>query len=358
MPYLAVVDGAILRCNKGSRPSLLHATVPMTPSVDGKPVATIFDNQPGINVMPFGVCSITKRSCDPVTPIPWVPGETSIPLPSLFPVLTEISLLPCRVGGIIKVEDPGQSILLVDCAMDPSALSQIRDFLKSILDLRTALEFALDVGAALGELFLDRWATRFLGMAHDAFKSIFKLNLKSLRWRLGQFKLSWKYLKKGLKLKVAAKALGALGNLLGLASIGYDLHRKDYRGAAANAIGFGAGLVCAYFAAPTVVGEVGCVALSYGVSKYSRYAIDHPRQALENAAIFATPAGPLIYGSKWAVEHHDDIRRGAEKAKDFAVDRAGDAFDKGKELGEGAVKEVGKVWRQIPKPKPVPWPFP
>lgn len=70
MPVLAVVTGAVLKCDKGASPSALNATVPFTPLVECKPVATILDNKPGVNVMPFGVCAITKSPCFPVTPMP------------------------------------------------------------------------------------------------------------------------------------------------------------------------------------------------------------------------------------------------------------------------------------------------
>ena len=366
MLTLVVVTGAILKCDKGASPSILNATVPMTPLVDGKPVATILDNKPAVNVMPFGVCAITKMPCVPVTPIPWVPGETTIPLPSLFPILTEISLLPCLVGGIIKVQNPGQTILSGDCKTDSNALREILEFLKSTLTLRDALEFALSFGLGWRKLILNRralilnrQAAKALGMANDAFKRIFGLNLKFLRWRAGQLKMSWNFLKKGVKLKtgakalgIGAKALGALGNVLGFASIGYDVYKKDYKGAAANAIGFGAGAVCAFFAAPTVVGVAGCAALSVGVSKYARYAIDNPKKALEIATVIANPpAAAVKYGIHLAVDHRDDIKRGAEQARDFAVDKAGDALEKGKDLGEGVVKGAGEVLKRVPKPK-------
>jgi hypothetical protein len=113
MPVPATVDGAILLCNAGSAPSRLTATLSPTMQVNNLAVATIFDNLPGVNIKPFGVCKILGGPCIPVTPVPWQPGEVSI-VPSRVPILSSNSILGCAVGGMIQIIDPGQVVLLVD----------------------------------------------------------------------------------------------------------------------------------------------------------------------------------------------------------------------------------------------------
>jgi len=80
MTNLAVVQGAILKCDKGAKTSPLTVITPSAAHIECAPVATIMDNLLGVNVKSFGVCAITGAPCVPVTPIPWFPGEASIPL--------------------------------------------------------------------------------------------------------------------------------------------------------------------------------------------------------------------------------------------------------------------------------------
>jgi hypothetical protein len=113
MPKHVVVDGALLRCLAGSAPSVLTVTTPTTPVVNGSLAATTMDHQTGVNIKPFGVCGITGGPCLPVTPAPWMPGETSV-VSGHAPTLPHDSILLCSVGSIIKVATPGQMFYFVD----------------------------------------------------------------------------------------------------------------------------------------------------------------------------------------------------------------------------------------------------
>ena len=89
-----------------------------------KPAATIMDNKPFVNIMPFGICSnpanpavasataaalgvLTPMPCIPVISAPWSPGSPVIMIKG-NPALTDSSMLMCAYGGIIKINFAGQ----------------------------------------------------------------------------------------------------------------------------------------------------------------------------------------------------------------------------------------------------------
>lgn len=86
------------------------------------PVATINDNVPMVNIMPFGMCSsmanptvasataaamgaLTPMPCIPVIPAPWVPGSPTV-LVGGKPALNNSSTLMCAYGGSITIKNP------------------------------------------------------------------------------------------------------------------------------------------------------------------------------------------------------------------------------------------------------------
>lgn len=113
MGKLAVVDGATIECAAGSARSLLTVTNNQV-EIDGHTVAAIQDHISGSNIKPFGTCIFTGGPCTPVTPGLWFPGESSVPLGGMFPVLDEESILGCSIGGIIQVVIPGEVFVEVD----------------------------------------------------------------------------------------------------------------------------------------------------------------------------------------------------------------------------------------------------
>lgn len=87
------------------------------------PLATIMDNVPMKNIMPFGMCSslanptvasatsaalgvLTPMPCLPVIPAPWVPGSPTV-LIGNFPALNQTCKLMCAYGGVIQITNPG-----------------------------------------------------------------------------------------------------------------------------------------------------------------------------------------------------------------------------------------------------------
>ena len=88
------------------------------------PAATIMDNVPMKNIMPFGMCSsmanptvaaataaalgvLTPMPCVPVIAAPWVPGSPTV-LIANKPALNNSSKLMCNWGGVISINNPGQ----------------------------------------------------------------------------------------------------------------------------------------------------------------------------------------------------------------------------------------------------------
>lgn len=125
MPFL-VCASASMMCSFGMAPSVLN----VLPS--GKagcipaslPLATIMDNIPFTNIMPFGMCTslanpavasataaasgvLTPMPCTPVIPGPWAPGCTTLLLGGK-PVLHQNCKLMCAYAGVIQITNPGQ----------------------------------------------------------------------------------------------------------------------------------------------------------------------------------------------------------------------------------------------------------
>ena len=120
---LPVVNGAMTMCSFGLAPSTLMVTPEKRTMVDSMPAATIFDNKPFVNVLPFGLCTslanpitaaqtaaalgvLTPGACTPVIPAPWLPGAPTV-LVGNMPALNVQSKCICAYGGIVTVVNPG-----------------------------------------------------------------------------------------------------------------------------------------------------------------------------------------------------------------------------------------------------------
>ncbi len=118
-----VTGGAMLQCSFGVAPSTLMVLPSNKVSVSMF-AATIMDNKPFVNVMPFGMCTsisnptvaaataaalgvLTPMPCIPATVSPWVAGKPTV-LIGTFPALTDSSILMCMWGGVIKINMAGQ----------------------------------------------------------------------------------------------------------------------------------------------------------------------------------------------------------------------------------------------------------
>lgn len=101
-----VVSGAMCLCTGGVAPSTLIAISPIL--VCNRPVLTILDYIPMLNVMPFGVCTVSLgMPCIPTTPAPWIPMKPNV-IAGKAPVLLMQSKLICARGGVINIIFPGQ----------------------------------------------------------------------------------------------------------------------------------------------------------------------------------------------------------------------------------------------------------
>jgi hypothetical protein len=128
MPPL-VAMGAVLQCSFGAAPSSL--VVLPTNRVTGTyvPLATINDNVPMVNILPFAMCTslanptvaaataaalgvLTPMPCVPVIPAPWVPGSPPTQIGHM-PALDANCTCMCAWAGVIKINSPGQTKVTV-----------------------------------------------------------------------------------------------------------------------------------------------------------------------------------------------------------------------------------------------------
>lgn len=124
-----VCMGATLQCSFGAAPSSLVVLPVNGVLTGGMPGATIMDNKPMANILPFGTCNsmanpmvaaataaalgaLTPMPCIPVTAAPWAPGSPTVLVGSM-PALQNSSKLPCNWGGVIQVVAPGQFTSMV-----------------------------------------------------------------------------------------------------------------------------------------------------------------------------------------------------------------------------------------------------
>ena len=125
---MQVCMGAMLQCSLGAAPSSL-IVLPDKRVLTGTPAANIMDGKPIVNVPPFGMCSslanptvaaataaalgvLTPMPCIPVTPAPWAPGAPTVLIADM-PALDSNSMLMCTWGGVIKINNPGQTTVEV-----------------------------------------------------------------------------------------------------------------------------------------------------------------------------------------------------------------------------------------------------
>jgi hypothetical protein len=123
-----VCMGAITRCSFGVAPSSLMVA-PLNGVLTGMPAATIMDNKPLVNVLPFGMCrsmanpmvaaataaamgTLVPMPCIPVTSAPWAPGSPTVLIANL-PALNNSSKLCCNWGGVIGFDMAGQFTVAV-----------------------------------------------------------------------------------------------------------------------------------------------------------------------------------------------------------------------------------------------------
>lgn len=124
-----VCNGATLQCTFGLAPSTLIVLPVNRVLTCNQPAANINDYIPMVNIMPFAMCSsianpavaaataaalgvLTPMPCLPVIPAPWVAGAPTVLLANM-PSLNNISKLTCMWAGVISINNPGQTTVLI-----------------------------------------------------------------------------------------------------------------------------------------------------------------------------------------------------------------------------------------------------
>lgn len=124
-----VAMGAMLKCTFGMAPSSLVVIPIARVLAEGPPAATIMDNKPMANILPFGMCTspanpmvaaattaamgvLTPQPCIPVTTAPWAPGAITVQLGG-NPALNNTSTCLCNWGGVISITNPGTTKTMV-----------------------------------------------------------------------------------------------------------------------------------------------------------------------------------------------------------------------------------------------------
>lgn len=105
IPYL--IQGANLKCDKGSLSSKLLLPVGHGFLCKDQPVMLETDCLVMVNILPFGVCSITGGPCVPSIIGQWMKPYTQTQTNGLSAITTD-SFLICAQAGLIKPEDSGQ----------------------------------------------------------------------------------------------------------------------------------------------------------------------------------------------------------------------------------------------------------
>ncbi|MPZ49098.1 MAG: DUF4280 domain-containing protein [Dehalococcoidia bacterium] len=128
MPPL-VVSGATCQCSFGTTPSALSVLPTNMVQAPSQPAASVMDNVPFTNIMPFGMCTtptnpqvaaatsaasgvLTPQPCIPVTAAPWSPGAIKVRIKNQ-PALHSGCTCLCSWGGVISITSPGQSTVQV-----------------------------------------------------------------------------------------------------------------------------------------------------------------------------------------------------------------------------------------------------
>ena len=127
---VVVAAGAKCLCSFGTMPGDLTVTSQMGCQAEGKPIATISDCQPNINLTSFGMCislanpavaTATAAALGVLTPQPctfvpvgtWLTADSKIMVGGK-PCLTNDASLVCGLGGgYVRVTEPGQTNVLV-----------------------------------------------------------------------------------------------------------------------------------------------------------------------------------------------------------------------------------------------------
>lgn len=118
-----VTTSATVTCTFGTAPATLVALPTPRVLVEGRPVATVTDAVPLVNVPTFAMCTslanpqvaaATAAALGVLTPMPCVPVTTGAWTPTAprtvvggRPVLAQGAMCTCAYGGVVQVAVPG-----------------------------------------------------------------------------------------------------------------------------------------------------------------------------------------------------------------------------------------------------------
>lgn len=103
-----VIDGATLKCSAGTKTTNLLVPKSNLSSLQGKKQATIIDNSPNVNILPFGTCKKSNSPCSPKIKFNWINSKSNFVIGG-SQVITKDSCLACLNGGVISIGNTGQS---------------------------------------------------------------------------------------------------------------------------------------------------------------------------------------------------------------------------------------------------------
>lgn len=123
---MPVIFSGLCKCAFGMAPTPLMVLPTSMIFMKNMPAATIMDNKPFLNIIPFGMCMnianpmvaaataaafgvLTPMPCIPITTAPWIPVKPTVLLKKK-PVLGNSAILMCQWGGIIQVTFPGVTL--------------------------------------------------------------------------------------------------------------------------------------------------------------------------------------------------------------------------------------------------------
>jgi hypothetical protein len=126
---IQVILGALLKCSYGVAPSALVVLPANAVEACMMPAATVMDNIPMMNILPFGMCqsmanpmvmaataaalgALTPMPCIPMTTAPWDPGSPTVQIAGMK-ALDASSKLKCMWGGQIQISFPGQETVQI-----------------------------------------------------------------------------------------------------------------------------------------------------------------------------------------------------------------------------------------------------
>lgn len=102
-----LVQGAKLSCNQGSVQTLCMLPLPHGVYYHNKSMLRVSDCQVGVNILPFGLCTITQKPCLPAITGQWMKPHNKAQINGVSAITTD-SFLVCSLGGMIEPQNSGQ----------------------------------------------------------------------------------------------------------------------------------------------------------------------------------------------------------------------------------------------------------